>query len=90
MDITNAEESTTIFPNPSPDGNFTLRVNIMQAANISVAIFNQLGQKVLTKTFGMYDVGSHEIQLQTGFSFGMYILEIKSGNMIKHVKIEIR
>ena len=90
MDMTMAEELITIFPNPSLDGNFTLRVNTMQAANISVAIFNQLGHKVLVKTLNVYDAENQGIQLQTGLPSGMYILEIKSGNILKHAKIEIR
>jgi hypothetical protein len=83
------KENITVYPNPSPDGNFMLRIYTLKEADITVTIFNQVGQKILNKVLGKYSAGSHEIQLQTGMLSGMYLMEVKAGNILKHAKIEI-
>jgi aryl-phospho-beta-D-glucosidase BglC (GH1 family)/uncharacterized protein YjdB len=85
-----ALEQIAAYPNPSSDGNFVLRMNTKENTEISVKIYNQIGRVLLSRSLGRYHAGNHEIQLQTGIPSGVYFLEIKSGNLIQHIKLEVQ
>ncbi len=71
----------TIFPNPSPDGIFTVRLTRKAATQpIKLRVFNILGEEILSKEIAA-EVLYIETELTlTSFPKGAYMLEITEGN----------
>lgn len=52
-----------IYPNPT-QGESSLKLNLQQNANVSIAIYNTLGAKVKQLNPGVLETGTHEINLR--------------------------
>jgi len=75
----NTKNSIKIYPNPVLD-----YVNINYSSKIeSVEIYNVAGQKVATKSWNA-DSGTMDMR---NLAPGMYIINLKSGNDVKAVKV---
>ncbi len=73
-------ELTSVYPNP-----FNATANIMfklpQRANLTVDVYNNLGQKVTTLANGMYEPGHHQLVFNAGdLSSGVYFVRMKAGS----------
>lgn len=43
----------TLYPNPTQDGQFRIKTNSLISDEVSVKMYNMLGQDVLSKTFNV-------------------------------------
>jgi hypothetical protein len=67
------------FPNPVK-GSTMLRVNLDNAANVVISIFNLMGQEVMTINKGVMKPGTHEITIDAAsFSGGVYFYTVTTG-----------
>ena len=61
-----------------------------QAGELSLEVFNLLGQKVATITNGFYAAGTHSMQFDAStFSSGVYLLVLKSSTEVQSRKFTI-
>jgi uncharacterized protein YjdB len=67
----------------------TIDLSLEENADITISAYNLIGKIALKKSLGKYSAGPHTIQLETGISPGVYIFEIKAGDVIKRVKVRI-
>jgi hypothetical protein len=68
------------FPNPV-NGLTQFAVELNGRTQVSVEVYNLMGQKVITNTRGNMNTGQHLIQLDmSSFAPGMYFYTVKAGN----------
>jgi len=90
-----AEEAPAAFsvdqnaPNPF-NPTTTISFSLIEAATVSVEVYNVAGQKVDTIANGFMDAGSHSVVWDaSGFSAGVYFYTVKSGNLIETKKMTL-
>jgi len=86
--IANKFELRQNYPNPfNPTTTIPFQVNL--AGRIKIAIFNVLGQHVVTLTDRHYEVGkySEDFTLVNTNGSGIYICKIESGGTVKYLKM---
>lgn len=77
------------YPSPANDY-FMIDYSLPQAMNVSVHLYNYLGEEVLTNNIGTQNIGQHSIKMETAnLSPGMYILKFESGTTVTSQKIII-
>lgn len=76
--IKNDATESTVFPNPT-ENNFNVRLTLSQSNDISIAVYNALGQKVAeTKANGT--VGENNVPMNmNNANAGVYFVKIKVG-----------
>ncbi len=69
----------SLYPNPVHGDVVTIRMDSTSASSIEVAVFNTLGQHVMTRS---YDQVTNSIQLDnlSSLSKGMYFVKISNGS----------
>lgn len=71
------------YPNPF-NPSTTIKFNLAEASEVSLEIFNSLGQSVGTLVQGNLNKGIHEYQWNAdNFTSGVYFYKIKAGNNIE-------
>lgn len=76
-------------PNPF-NPTTTISFNLIEAATVSVEVYNVAGQKVDTIANGFLDAGSYSVVWDaSGFSAGVYFYTVKSGNLIETKKMTL-
>ncbi len=74
------EPSISVFPNPASDIAH-LNISLTKSSEVSYELMNALGQKVLFKSLGYMNEGSHEINLKiSSLPSGVYLLKTQVGN----------
>lgn len=77
-----------VYPNPN-NGSFSLRVELGEEANVQVAIYNLLGQLILTDSF---DTKKTDRQYSlNNIEKGMYLINVRAGKnqqTVKFIKID--
>jgi len=73
------ESSLSLYPNPVDGDLMNIRMDGSSASSIDVAVFNTLGQQVMTRS---YDQVTNSLQLDnlSSLSKGMYFVKISSGS----------
>lgn len=67
------------FPNPF-NPTTIIRYGLPSAADVTITVYNALGQRVLTRTEGHKPAGVHELTFEAGdLSSGMYVYRIEAG-----------
>ncbi|MEN7551029.1 T9SS type A sorting domain-containing protein [Rapidithrix thailandica] len=81
------EGGVSVYPNPTDNGNFTLRMKVSSGAQVWA--FDALGKKVYQQTFSSRTSAywvEEPISL-TGFGRGAYTLRIQQGDKVVHKKV---
>ncbi len=76
-------ESFTLFQNyPNPfNPETTIRYSLSETDNVTLEIFNTIGQKIMNKELGNKAAGTYEIKVNmNGYSSGVYFYSIKSSS----------
>ena len=64
--------------------------NLVNASNVSIAIYDILGNKVMDVVDGYYTSGEHKVDANiSGLTPGMYIYNVKAGNAVTSKKISV-
>lgn len=75
------------YPNPF-NPSTTITFNLPQASEVSLKVFNMLGQQVATLINGRMNSGTQSIQFDaSNLSSGMYIYRLQAGNISKTKKM---
>lgn len=87
--IVRVDRDVTVYPNPAT--NYAkVRFSLDQMQEVSLSLFNMLGQKIEVATPQIYTGGTHEIDIRTqGLNRGMYIYMLKVGNEMHNGKLNI-
>jgi Pregnancy-associated plasma protein-A/Secretion system C-terminal sorting domain len=81
IDDASLAAAVTAFPNPTT-GAFKVNVNLPTSSDLSMSVYNSLGQKVAAHSFASITNGSMEFDL-TGQAQGVYFLRVEAdGKMI--------
>jgi hypothetical protein len=76
------------YPNPS-NGRVTVRFEVKQAAPVSFAVYNTLGQAEVTAPAKVYEAGMHEMNVSVGAVKGTYIMALKRGHQTSRKRIVV-
>ena len=90
LDITEEKENTvSIYPNPS--SNFTnLNLYLANNENITIKLYNSLGQVVKTDRKGLMPHGNHDLKINLdNLVEGLYFIELQIGNSIELYPINV-
>jgi hypothetical protein len=72
-----------ITPNPF-NPSTTIRYDLPDRAQVTLTIFNTLGQQVATVVQGEQEAGYHEVKFDgSGLSSGVYFCRLKAGNSVE-------
>jgi len=75
------------YPNPF-NPSTTIRFSIPWSAEVSLKIFNLLGEEVATLVSGLKDAGTHTVQWDaTGHPSGVYFYRLRAGEFIETKKL---
>jgi photosystem II stability/assembly factor-like uncharacterized protein len=84
----NTEDNINIFPNPS-NGLYTVAINSKQQDNLSLTVFNLVGEKVLT-TEKEVQTGNNQFEIDlSNQAKGLYFIRINSGSQSAVKKITL-
>ncbi len=92
-DGTSTEEPVfTVFPNPSPDGHFSIRTDAYDEEEpMMVEAFNLLGERVASaRPVPMTEGGTAPVQLDRSLESGVYLLRITVGESATTKRLVVR
>ena len=89
VDEVAANASLSVYPNPTSDI-LNVNVSLVNAADLSLDVFNALGQRVMTKDFGTMMSGQvvHQLDL-SGLESGVYTVNMTAGNEVSTVRVNV-
>lgn len=89
VDEVAANASLNVYPNPTSDI-LNVNVSLVNAADLSLDVFNALGQRVMTKDFGTMMSGQvvHQLDL-SGLESGVYTVNMTAGNDVSTVRVNV-
>jgi hypothetical protein len=86
---TSISRTVKCYPNPANDS-FTVEYYLSAAGEVSLRLFNSLGQQALQSSRGIQSPGQHAFRFETDvLTPGVYILKIESGEEVVTGKIVI-
>ena len=69
-----------MYPNPLND-NATVEFNLAKTSDVSILIYNLLGESVLSNKLGEMNAGMHSLKLDgQNFNSGIYFITLNAGN----------
>jgi len=75
------------YPNPF-NPSTTIRYGLPQRSNVSLTVYNPLGQQVATLVQGEQEAGYHEVRFDaSGFSSGVYFYRLSAGTYVETRKL---
>lgn len=74
------------YPNPF-NGTTNLSYTLANSADVTMEVFNTLGQVVMQKTLGYVAAGSHKLSLDLTQPSGVYFAKLSTGNQHATVKL---
>ena len=85
--LENNIESVLVYPNPSPDGQFKLEVELKNQYSLEIEIVNVLGGGIYSKKYAPSLIIKDHIQLPGN---GMYFISFKSANSLVTKKLIVQ
>jgi hypothetical protein len=83
-------EGLVIYPNPV-SGNANVSFHLASAQDVSVMVYNTIGERVFDQGARMMNAGSHTIQINgSNWSPGVYFVRILAGTTVTTEKITVR
>jgi hypothetical protein len=83
------QQKLTIFPNPAKD-NAKLSYTLSTEANVTISIYNTIGQCVYTSDLGHKSSGKNETTVNLGaFKSGLYFVHLQAGQENRTEKLTI-
>ncbi|MFZ9847988.1 MAG: T9SS type A sorting domain-containing protein [Flavobacteriales bacterium] len=80
-----------IHPNPSNNSNIHLIYELKESENITVNIYNVLGERIESKNLGNQSAGKQQFTFSAAsFNTGIYFVEVNSGNKSACEKLVIQ
>ena len=77
-----------IYPNPVVASDFNVEINVPQSNNVSIDLYNHLGQYVTTLYTSFLSKGTHQLSLKKkAVSNGVYYLKIATKNTTKTIQV---
>lgn len=87
---TTADVKINAYPNPASD-KLNLDLNMMQASDVTISMFDLAGRKVYSEKLGRLSQGEHKRALDiTGMAAGMYQVQIATAGGVVNVKLEVK
>jgi hypothetical protein len=81
--------AVNVFPNPATD-NTNINFTLAEASNVTITVYNLVGQQVKTESLGRLADGEHTFVLNTeSLTTGLYFITMKVGNETITKKITI-
>ncbi len=80
--------NVNIFPNPSSD-NVTVTARLATAQNVTVELYNLMGQKMISKNLGSTDKINENFNLK-GIAKGTYFVKISTGAKLAAYTIDVK
>ena len=75
------------YPNPF-NPSTTINFSIMKSSNVTLTVYNILGQKVVTLVNGHLDAGAHSVQFNAvKLATGVYIYRLEAGSYVAQKKL---
>ncbi len=88
-DIPSEEFSPLIYPNPAASF-VNIRMNLKSKDNITLELFDILGNSVALDNYSVPSTGAQEFGLNVHeLKNGLYLLKVKSNNIIRTTSVEI-
>ncbi len=88
IDESSLAAAVTAFPNPN-NGSFRVNVNLPTSSDLTVAVYNTVGQKVASRSFASFDKGSMDFDL-TAQAAGIYFLRVEADGKTIVKKISVQ
>ena len=80
--------SLAVYPNPVTDNTFVLNSSYLNGKEVTITLFNTLGQKIYSTTTDFNN--SYIVQPSLKLSSGMYILKVQTGEETGTVKVIVK
>jgi hypothetical protein len=75
------------YPNPF-NPSTTVRYGLPQRSDVTLTVFNTLGQQVVTLVEGEREAGFHEVVFDaSGFASGVYLYRLTAGSFVQTRKL---
>lgn len=82
--------SINIYPNPAKD-NTNISISLSEAQNVSIQLYNMLGEVVYTANQGQLSSGEHTVQLNVSdLNNGVYFVKVMAGSTTITKKITVQ
>jgi hypothetical protein len=82
-----AFSSVNLFPNPANSGSTVLSYSLAQNSDVTIDIYNTLGEKVKSIASKNELTGKHEVALDlSSFSNGVYFISLVAGESSKAIR----
>lgn len=89
VELVNSVAQVAMFPNPT-SGDVTLQLFTEKATDVTVSIYNALGQKVISQNLGLIEGEFTFTAPTSGFAAGMYMVELTDGLNSQTQKLIVR
>ena len=88
-EVVNPMTSTRVYPNPT-NGILNVEVNASQSSEVTMSVFNIMGQKVIEKNSSV-NTGINTISIETNkLSSGIYFVTVKANGFAKTMKFVVK
>ncbi len=89
-ELSNNAGSMDVYPNPSNSNTYVV-YNLNQGQNVTIEVWNELGQKLMNLNNGEQTAGKHEVVINRGdLQPGMYFVRMITSHGIAVQKLEIQ
>jgi hypothetical protein len=77
------------YPNPF-NPSTTIRYELPQRSQVTLAVFNTLGQRIAELVYGDQEAGSYEVKFDgNGLSSGVYFYRLRAGDFVRALKMTV-
>lgn len=89
--VTRTEVASNVLVYPNPAKSFAkVRFTLTETADVSLSLYNMMGQKIEISNKERFSVGTNEIEVNTqNFKEGMYIYVLETGSKVAKGKLNI-
>jgi hypothetical protein len=79
----------SVYPNPSNGKNLNLNISGIESENVTVRVYDSMGRKIQSERFIVDGTLQTELNFKDELSYGMYLIEVSSENIVKAVRVLI-